>query len=228
MGLIRCFSSPCVIMTKFSRLNWGFVPSLLRRCLTKLKHHKKVREANHYPKISMEICSNDFGLHVWVLNWCLNCIIGCVLNCARILGSYMWEQVRNLVFSPRRVALAWAKTLENPSMFLCETSPKRAEVAWARDTLVQANQLSLSESSPIFLFCPRLEPHSGEIDSPKRHGLSPGLDFLAWARTTAVGCLMFYFKGCNYMFKYDLVQLTFYMLGMSLLILWVVNWMNMN
>jgi len=56
--------------------------------------------------------------------------------CVKNLGFCMWEQVRNLVFLPRRVTLAWAKTPENPPLFLREASPRQAEVAWARDTLV--------------------------------------------------------------------------------------------
>ncbi|QCD86401.1 hypothetical protein DEO72_LG3g923 [Vigna unguiculata] len=37
--------------------------------------------------------------------------------------------VSDLVFSPRRVALAQAKTPENPPLILREVSPRRAEVA---------------------------------------------------------------------------------------------------
>jgi len=88
-GINQASSSSCVVMTKFSRLNWNPEPSLLRRYLIKLKYHKKVREANHYLIIRREICSNDFRLHAQVMNWCLNRIIECVLDSVENLGFCM-------------------------------------------------------------------------------------------------------------------------------------------
>jgi len=54
--------------------------------LTKYKFSEKVREASLFLQFCIEICFDDSGLHVLVLNWCLNCIIGCEIDLCKNSG----------------------------------------------------------------------------------------------------------------------------------------------
>jgi len=148
-------------------------------------------------------------MHDWVFPW--------------ILGWYMREQIGNLVFSPKRAALAWAKTL-GTRLCHCTRSRLGELVSPERETLSsKRNSLAWARVRSDFWVVHCLEPRSGKNDPPKQDGLSPRLDLPAWARTTAVECLILCFNGWNYVFECENVQLAYYMLGLLLLILWMVK-----
>ena len=134
--------------------------------------------------------------------------------CVKNLDSCMWEQVRNMIFSPRRVTLAWAKTPENPPYFCMK--PRLGELKLLEREALSSKWTSLAWARvcPGFYSCHCLEPRSGETYWLKRDGLSPGLDCLAWARITAVGGLWFCCKEWSYMCKWNFAPLVSYMLEM--------------
>jgi len=123
------------------------------------------------------------------------------VDCAKFLGCCMWKQIGNLVFSSKRAAFAWAKTPGTHPYHYARSRLGKL-VLPERETLSsKRNSLAWARVRSYFWVAHCLEPRSSKTDPPKRDGLSPGLDLLAGARTTAVECLILCFNGWNYVFE---------------------------
>jgi len=122
-----------------------------------------------------ELCAKlMFEMYIWVhdlvLPW--------------ILGWCMWKQIGNLVFSPKRAALAWAKTSRTHPCH-CMRSRLGELVLAKRETLFsKRNNLVWARVHSDFWVAHCLEPRLGENDPPKRDSFSPRRYRLAWVRTT--------------------------------------------
>jgi len=162
---------------------------------------EKVKEANIFTQIRIEICLmslncmfkcwNDIWI-AWIGEWLI-----CVWRIwATACGNrfVIWYFRLGEWLSPERkhqethpCSYAKPRLCELRSLERETLSSKQTNLAWAR-------------VRPGFYFLPLLGSRSGETDSPKRDGLSPGLDCLAWARATAVGCFSCCFYQWDYMF----------------------------
>ena len=136
-------------------------------------------------KFRIELCL------MTLIAWICACLMLGSLVCPElgflvwILWLCMWKQIGNMMFSPKRAALAWAKTPETHPCYYARSrlselvlleqetlSSKRNSLAWARirSDLELPSIWSLAQTRVTRL---------SEI------ALSPRRDLLAWARTTA-------------------------------------------
>ena len=141
----------------------------------------KLRETNCFAQISYRNHLWWLWLHEFVLVWCLDYLF--MMNWGFWVwdfGLYMWKQIGNLMFSPKQVALAWAKT---PKTHPCSyTNCRLGELIFLEwETLSsKRNSLNWARIRSDFFIAHYLEPRSGEKDPLKREPLQLKFVFLCF------------------------------------------------